>query len=122
VGTTTSQTDSPQRSERRSSCRYAIQTSLQYRLISRQRTVDRGSGELANISKGGLLFQCHQTIPPKARIELTVDWPAHGLKVALQVVGQTVRSQDAFTAVRILRSSFRVQEGAIDAKRNRNRS
>lgn len=96
--------------DRRADCRYTIRTGLEYRLILRRKVVDTGTGRLANISRGGLLFQSAEAIPPRTQIELKVDWPAPAVKIALHVVGQTVRSQGAGTAVKIIRCAFRVQE------------
>lgn len=98
--------------ERRADCRYTIHARLEYRLTLRRKVVETGAGRLANISRGGLLFECDHAIPPRTRIELKVDWPAHAVRIALHVVGQTVRSQSTATAVKILRSAFRVQEDA----------
>lgn len=98
--------------ERRADSRYTIQTGLEYRLILRRKVVQTGSGRLMNMSRGGLLFECDRGVPPRTRIELKVDWPAHAVKIALHVVGQTVRTQGTSTAVKILRSAFRVQEDA----------
>ena len=93
--------------ERRADCRYPIHTGVEYKLIVRRRVVRTGTGCLVNISRGGLLFECSHAIPPGLGIELEVDWPSHAVRMALHVVGQTLRSQGACTAVKILRSSFR---------------
>ena len=95
--------------ERRTHRRYAIRTKLEYRLISRRKVIQTGAGHLVNMSRGGLLFACNQGIPPRTRVELEVDWPAHAAKIALHVVGESVRSEGATTAVKILRSAFQFQ-------------
>lgn len=104
--------------ERRADCRYPIHTGLEYRLIVGRKVIRTGTGRLLNISRGGLLFECDHAIPPGNRVELAVDWPARAVKMALHVMGQTVRSQDSCTAVKILRSSFRVhrEEGHRDGR------
>jgi len=80
---------------------------MRYRLIS-VRPARAGAGSLVNISRCGLLFESAQPIAPGARIEIEIDWPARALKMVLHLVGETVRSQGNQTAVRILRSAFRV--------------
>ena len=104
--------------ERRADCRYTIHSDVEYRLILRRKVVRAGTGRLANISRSGLLFECAHAIPPRTRIELKVDWPAPAVKIALHVVGQTVRSEGTGTAVKIIRSAFRVQEDAHRGKRS----
>ncbi len=94
--------------ERRADCRYPIHVGLEYKLIMGRRAVRKGNGRLVNISRGGLLFECAHAIASGNRIELEVDWPTRAVKMALHVTGQTVRSQGVCTAVKILRSSFRV--------------
>lgn len=104
------------KAERRADCRYPIHTGIEYKLILGRRIVRTGGGRLLNISRGGLLFECTQELPPRTRIELDVDWPADAVKVALHVVGETLRSQGAHTAVKIHRSSFRVREEANNGR------
>lgn len=100
--------------DRRADCRYPIQTGIEYRLISGRRVVRTGTGRLLNISRGGLLFEGAHAIPPGNRVELEIDWPAQSVKMVLHVAGQTVRNQGVFTAVKILRSSFRVLRDDAD--------
>lgn len=107
---------STSKAERRTDCRYPIRTGIEYKLILGRRIVRTGAGRLVNISRGGLLFEGAQELPPRTRIELDVDWPADAVKVALHVVGETLRSQGARTAVKIHRSSFRVREEANNGK------
>jgi hypothetical protein len=95
--------------ERRRDCRYPIHSGLEYKLITGRRVVRMGAGRLLNISRGGLLFECAHAIPPGTGIELEIDWPARAVKMDLHVLGQTVRSQGACTAVKIHRCSFRVR-------------
>ena len=95
--------------ERRAERRYAIQARVEYRLMPGRKAVPGGAGRLVNISRGGLLFECAEAIPPGTRISLDVEWPADALRVALHVTGWILRSQHARTAVKISRSSFRVR-------------
>jgi hypothetical protein len=97
--------------ERRADRRYAIEAALVYKLIHGGKAVLSGAGRLVNISRSGLLFEGVRGMPHGYRIELDVEWPADALKVALHVIGQTVRTRDARTAVKIFRSSFRVRPG-----------
>ena len=98
--------------ERRAERRYAIQARIEYKLSPDRKAAPGKVGRLVNISRGGLLFECAEAIPPGTGISLDVEWPADALKIALHVTGQTVRSQHARTAVKIFRSSFRVREPA----------
>jgi len=93
--------------ERRADRRYALDAPLQYKIIQAGKAVFSGAGRLVNISHGGLLFECAEEIEPGNRVELDVDWPADAVRIVLNVVGQTVRRQEARTAVKILRCSFR---------------
>jgi hypothetical protein len=95
--------------DRRADRRYAIEAALVYKLIHGAKAVLSGSGRLVNISRGGLLFECAKAMPQGYRIELDVEWPAASPKIALHVIGQTVRSRDARTAVKIFRSSFQAR-------------
>jgi len=93
--------------ERRAGSRYPIHAALRYRLISARPAV-AGAGSLVNISRCGLLIEAEEPIAPGARIEIEIDWPARALQMILHLVGETVRSEGNRTAVRILRSAFRV--------------
>ncbi len=100
--------------ERRSDYRYPIHIGLEYKLILGRRVVRKGTGRLVNISRGGLLFECDHAISPGNRIELDIDWPARAVRMALHAAGRTVRSQGVLTAVKVLRSSFRVHREEAD--------
>jgi len=100
--------------ERRAGRRYPIHAGIEYKLILGRRVVRTGTGRLLNISRGGLLFECAHAIPAENMIELEVDWPARAVKMVLHVAGQTVRSEGVSTAVKILRSSFRVYHQDAD--------
>jgi len=100
--------------ERRAGRRYPIHAGIEYKLILGRRVVRTGTGRLLNISRGGLLFECSHAIPAENMIELEVDWPARAVKMVLHVAGQTVRSEGVSTAVKILRSSFRVYHQDAD--------
>jgi hypothetical protein len=102
--------------ERRADRRYALETGVEYKIVQGGQAVRKGTGRLVNISRGGLLFECAETIPPGSRIDLEVDWPAETHKVALDVIGQSVRSQGTRTAVKVYRSSFRMRNDAARGK------
>jgi hypothetical protein len=103
--------------ERRAGSRYPIRAGIRYRLLAERRVVRAGTGSLVNISRSGLLFESAQPIAPGSRIEIEVDWPARTLKMVLRVAGETVRSQGNQTAIRILRSAFRVDRAGGRAGR-----
>ena len=96
--------------ERRADCRYPIHTAVQYRLFLGRRVVRMGSGWVVNMSRGGVLFESTSPVPPGHRMELEIDWPAQAVGMMLRVTGESVRSEGGRTAVRILRSSFRVRD------------
>jgi hypothetical protein len=98
--------------ERRAERRYAIQARVEYKLSLGRKAAPGKVGRLVNISRGGLLFECAEAIPPGTGISLDVEWPTDALRIALHVTGQIVRSQHARAAVKISRSSFRVREPA----------
>ena len=105
--------------ERRAERRYAIQAPVEYKLSLGRKTAPGKVGRLVNISRGGLLIECAEAIPPGTRISLDIEWPADALQVALHVTGQIVRSQHARAAVRISRSSFRMREPAATSSARR---
>ena len=100
--------------ERRSTRRYPIDLSMQYDL-GRQEGPEgarMGSGQVVNISSGGVLISSDRPIPPGVRIRLRLEWPARlndAVPLALHIEGRTVRSSGPLTAVRILKSEFRTR-------------
>ena len=83
---------------------------MEFRVLEGRRVVARGVGRLVNISRGGLLLESMGVLPLKNRIEIDVDWPSEGVRMALHVTGETLRRQGARTAVKTARSRFVVKE------------
>jgi hypothetical protein len=98
--------------QRRSDCRYPVDAEVFYTVIRQDGTAQAGRGRTVNISQSGLLFESTHALPPALDIELFIAWPArlkHLATVKLHAMGRTVRTQDGFTAVRILRCQFRTR-------------
>ncbi len=100
--------------ERRSNRRYPIDLSMQYDMGRRdgQGLPRIGSGQVVNISSGGILISSDRAMPAGLRIRLRIEWPARlndAVPLALHIEGRTVRSNGNLTAVRILRSEFRTR-------------
>jgi hypothetical protein len=55
--------------------RYEISLSVDYRLLSKGRAERQGSGQILNLSTGGLCFRCADPLPADSSIELMMDWP-----------------------------------------------
>jgi hypothetical protein len=100
--------------ERRSNRRYPIDLSMQYDLGPQEgpEGARMGSGQVVNISSGGVLVSSDCPITPGVRIRLRLEWPARlndSVPLALHIEGRTVRSSGPLTAVRILKSEFRTR-------------
>lgn len=66
---------------------------------------------LIDLSTTGVMLECGAALPTGLRVELSIDWPQHVGMAALELyaVGETIRSEGAYTAIRIEESSFRVK-------------
>ena len=100
--------------ERRSNRRYPIDLSMRYDLGRQEgpEGAGMGSGQVVNISSGGVLISSDCPIAPGVRIRLRLEWPARlndAIPLALHIEGRTVRSSGPLTAVRILKSEFRTR-------------
>jgi hypothetical protein len=96
----------PAQADRRRHRRFSVGLDLVYRLLAGQ----SGRGKLANISSGGLLFQCEASFPKGELIEVELDWPElfeDRPPLRLCVHGLIVRSDAAGTAVTINKYEFR---------------
>jgi hypothetical protein len=99
--------------EQRAHPRYAITLDLEYKLLSRGREVQYGSGRMLNISTGGILFEMNDALPSSRSIELMIGWPflfdgVCPIKLAIQ--GHVVRNDGNRIAVSIQRHKFQKVE------------
>ena len=95
--------------EQRAHTRYTITLDLSYRLLSRGRVVQFGSGRMLNISTGGILFETIDALPSQCPIELTIDWPFLFNRICpikLVIQGHVVRNDGNRFAVIIHRHKF----------------
>ena len=95
--------------EQRAHPRYAMTLDLKYKLLSRRRVVQFGSGKMFNISTGGILFETNDALPSSRSTELMIDWPsmfdgAWPMKLVIQ--GHVVRNDGNRIAVSIQRHKF----------------
>ncbi len=95
--------------EQRAHPRYTITLDLEYKLLSRGRVVQYGSGRMLNISTGGILFEMKAALPSSRSIELMIDWPFlfDGVcPIKLVIQGHVVRNDGNRIAVSIQRHKF----------------
>lgn len=98
--------------ERRASRRYPINLSTCYEIRNQNGRSASGSARVVNISSGGLLLYSEHPIEKGQTIFLRIDWPAllnNVVPLTLRVEGPTVRAEGNYTAVRILKSEFRIR-------------
>jgi PilZ domain-containing protein len=93
----------------RSHRRYPIELDVQYKWNRAGRAEQAGSGTTVNISSGGVLFRCAESVPEDSRIEMALSWPfsLEGCALKLILRGRVVRSSSQVTAVRVLQYEFR---------------
>ena len=102
----------PVQVERRASRRYPIDLSASFEVPRQGGPSVRGSARVINISSGGLLLHSEHALEKGQTIRLRIDWPAllnNVVPLALRVEGQTVRVEGNCTAVKIVKSEFRIR-------------
>lgn len=95
--------------ERRSERRYSIALQLQWKLFSRKRLIDMGTGITVDLSTGGILFESDHKLAAPGFMELAITWPArpdHLSSMHLVVIGRVVRVSGTRVAVRIKQHGF----------------
>lgn len=103
---TTVPTEIPPRPDRRRHRRFPVALELQYRLLGGE----GGTGELINISSGGLLFRSTSLLPKGELIEVELAWPTPldaAQPTRLCIHGIIVRSDAGGTALTIGKYEFR---------------
>lgn len=99
----------PGKWERRAWPRYQIGATAQFSVIDEANGYSQA--RVVNLSTTGVMLECEVSLPAGLRVELSIDWPKHVAMAALELyaVGETVRSDGAYTAIRIDESNFRVK-------------
>lgn len=95
--------------ERRSERRYSIALQLQWKLFSRKRVIDMGTGTTVDLSTSGILFESDHKPAAPGFMQLAITWPATSDRfpsMHLMVIGRVVRVSDTRVAVRIKQHGF----------------
>ena len=103
--------------ELRSQLRFPVVADIDYRVLS-GRLVKVGRGQTVNLSSGGVLFHCNESLPVGRRIELWIVWPVHlngDVALRLCVRGRIARVKDNCVAVEFRHYEFRTRrlEGSM---------
>jgi PilZ domain len=97
-------------SERRSRCRYPLNSELQCKLICSGKVY---SGHGVDLSSHGMCFVCSDILPIAAKVEISFVWPVHLSGVTplqLRVVGHVLRHDKRGTAIKMLRYQFHTRK------------
>ena len=92
--------------DRRKSRRFPIALKVRYRM----RSARTGSGEVSDISSGGIRFHSDRILPVGQSIEVSLPWPyllEGRCRLQLHMRGRIIRSNAAGTAVAIKHHEFR---------------
>src|SRR5215469_15017621 len=95
--------------ERRSGRRYSIALPLQWKLFSRKRLSDMGTGTTVDLSSGGILFESDHKPAVPGFMELAITWPAKPDQfpsMRLIVIGRMVRVTGTRVAVIVRQHGF----------------
>jgi hypothetical protein len=89
-----------------------MSASVEYRLLRRgNHGSDIGYGRTVNISRSGVLLECHGAVPPVGTvIHLSIAWPVDldgNVPLNLSLDGFVVRNQGHCIGVEIARSEIR---------------
>ena len=98
--------------ERRRSARFAIETEVSWRQLTRDARALAGQGTSINISSKGVLFTSAQKLPVGAYLHLSIAWPVElngCTPLKLVATGRVVRTLPDCAAVRIMRYEFRTR-------------
>lgn len=93
---------SPTPTERRRHQRFAITGVAQYDISGL-----RGEAPISDISSGGVRLREDLALPVGCPIRLTIDWPAQGYPISVNILGKVVRSGGAGTAIAITSHEYR---------------
>ena len=109
---------------RRYTQRYAVRTTMQYRISAGARYSAWKGGQTLDMSVGGILIDTPEALPVGSTVELAIDRLGlyHGKpRVRLLVIGSVVRNGGRGTALRILSHEFREVFTAVVPSRHSER-
>jgi hypothetical protein len=93
--------------ERRSARRYSIALELEWKLFSRKRLLDTGTGKTVDLSNGGI--EADHKPAAAGFMEPSTTWPARPenfRSIDLTVIGRVVRVAGTHVAIRIRQHGF----------------
>jgi PilZ domain len=93
--------------DRRVHRRYPVQLDCEYKM---SRGKSAGACRTVNISSGGILLQANGTLRVQEQVDLSIRWPYqldNGCALRLRIMGQVVRIDGKYFAVKIKRYEFR---------------
>jgi hypothetical protein len=99
---------------------YPVKIEVHYRFWAGSRLLNTGMGRTVDISNSVILFESEDALPLGRRINLTIPWPARGnpeVRLALHVLGRTVRGLGNRTTVEIIRCGFRARASRTQTDR-----
>lgn len=98
--------------DRRSKHRFAIQRSLHFKVMERERVISTGAGQTIDISSVGVAFEAAGKFKPGHLVQLSISWPVlldETCLMQLMIVGRVVRTAEQDVACTIDRYEFRTQ-------------
>jgi hypothetical protein len=96
--------------DRRHDRRYHLQLELKWKLIRRRRVLETGTGQMVDISSGGIRFDAGRRLPEGLDVELAIAWPVLLHDVApMQMVakGRILRVHGNIVALHTVQHEFR---------------
>lgn len=99
-----------EKTDRRAADRFPIEREVRYKVLSRKKHNEAGSGKTMNMSSTGVLFTTGQVLLPGKRLELAISWPAklnNQTPIKLVARGRVIRCLDWCAAIEIQRHEFR---------------
>jgi hypothetical protein len=100
--------------ERRSRCRYPLDSELQCKVI---RSGQVYSGKGVDISSGGICFVSSELLPIGTKVEISIDWPVRLSNVTplqIRVIGHVIRHDKRGTAIKTLRYEFHTRKSRLE--------
>jgi PilZ domain len=99
--------------------RYRIELPLRYQIKIGSRLSSQGVGRTCNISSDGVMFEADHPLNNGKFVKLSLEWPAllDGIHQMILVVdGTIVRTHGRRTAVRVIRTEFRIRGRKINLR------
>ena len=98
--------------ERRATPRYPVAAEVTWRLLYDRRSDHHGTGKSLNMSSSGILFTTPAPLEVGSNVEVCISWPVAlngNCPLKLVVTGKITRSDQATSALNILRYEFRTR-------------